>query len=82
LRNHIASAHIHDNHGEKDEHLAPFDGTIDWPAALKLFSSLPGAELPLILEIKEKSGSDAPSFAQQLDAAARSLDRLEEDLGK
>jgi len=82
LRNHIASAHIHDNHGEKDEHLAPFDGTIDWPAALKLFSSLPGAELPLTLEIKEKSGSDAPSFAQQLDAAARSLDRLEEDLGK
>jgi sugar phosphate isomerase/epimerase len=78
LRNHIASAHIHDNHGEKDEHLAPYDGTIDWPAALKLFSSLPGAELPLTLELKEKSGPDSPSFSQQLGAAAKSLDRLAE----
>ena len=24
--------HVHDNHGEKDEHLVPFDGTIDWKA--------------------------------------------------
>jgi sugar phosphate isomerase/epimerase len=79
LRNHIASAHIHDNHGEKDEHLAPHDGTIDWAAALKLFGSLPGAELPLTLELKEKSGPDAPSFSQQLDTAANSLDRLEQD---
>ena len=34
LKDLIASAHIHDNHGEKDEHLPPYDGTIDWPAAL------------------------------------------------
>jgi sugar phosphate isomerase/epimerase len=82
LRNHIASGHIHDNHGEKDEHLAPYDGSINWPAALKLFSSVPGAELPLTLERKEKSGPDASSFVQQLNAAAKSLDRLEEDLSK
>jgi len=78
LRNHVVSAHIHDNHGQKDEHLAPYDGSIDWPAALKLFSSLPGAELPLTLELKEKVGPDAPSMAQQLAAAAAALDRLEE----
>jgi sugar phosphate isomerase/epimerase len=78
LRNHIVSAHIHDNRGEKDEHLAPYDGTIDWPAALKLLASLPGAELPLTLELKEKNGPDAPTFSQQLDAAAKSLERLEE----
>jgi sugar phosphate isomerase/epimerase len=23
---------VHDNHGTKDEHLWPGDGTIDWPA--------------------------------------------------
>ena len=28
----IVSAHIHDNHGEKDEHLPPYDGSIDWPS--------------------------------------------------
>jgi sugar phosphate isomerase/epimerase len=26
----IISSHIHDNHGDKDEHLWPGDGTIDW----------------------------------------------------
>jgi sugar phosphate isomerase/epimerase len=79
LRNHVVSAHIHDNHGEKDEHLSPYDGSIDWPAALKLFSSLPGADLPLTLELKEKAGPDAPSPPQQLAAAAAALDRLEEN---
>lgn len=74
----IASAHIHDNHGEKDEHLPPYDGTIDWPATLKLLHSTPAAAaLPLTLELKEKSGHDVPSISDQLTAAAKSLDRLE-----
>jgi sugar phosphate isomerase/epimerase len=79
LRDLIASAHIHDNHGEKDEHLPPYDGSIDWPAALKLFRSLPGAELPLTVELKEKTGHDVPSLTDQLSAAAKAADRLEED---
>jgi sugar phosphate isomerase/epimerase len=29
---HIRTMHLHDNHGDKDEHLWPFDGTIDWAA--------------------------------------------------
>src|SRR5271168_3369838 len=62
LRELVISAHIHDNHGEKDEHLPPYDGSIDWEAAVKLFSSLPGAELPLTLELKEKVGAEAPSL--------------------
>ena len=82
LRNLVASAHIHDNHGEKDEHLAPYDGTIDWRAALKQFDSTPTRDLPLTLEVKEKTGPDAPSFHEQISAAAKSLDRLEEDLSE
>jgi sugar phosphate isomerase/epimerase len=80
MRQHIASAHIHDNLGDKDAHLPPHDGSIDWPAALKLFRSLPDGELPLTLELKEKTGPDAPSLPDQITAAAKSLDRLEEDL--
>jgi sugar phosphate isomerase/epimerase len=80
MREHIVSAHIHDNLGDKDAHLAPYDGSIDWPAALKLFRSLPGGEIPLTLELKEKTGPDAPSLPDQITAAAKSLDRLEEDL--
>jgi sugar phosphate isomerase/epimerase len=80
MREHIASAHIHDNLGDKDAHLPPHDGSIDWPTALKLFRSLPGGEIPLTLELKEKTGPDAPSLPDQITAAAKSLDRLEEDL--
>ncbi len=80
MREHIVSAHIHDNLGDKDAHLPPHDGSIDWPAALKLFRSLPGGEIPLTLELKEKTGPDVPSLSDQITAAAKSLDRLEEDL--
>jgi sugar phosphate isomerase/epimerase len=31
---HLVATHIHDNRGRSDEHLVPFDGTIDWAAAL------------------------------------------------
>jgi len=79
VRELVASAHIHDNHGDKDEHLPPYDGTIDWPAALRLLRSSPAGDIPLTLELKEKTGPDAPSFADQLSAAAKSLDRLERD---
>jgi len=79
MREHIVSAHIHDNLGDKDSHLPPHDGSIDWPEALKLFRSLPGSDIPLTLELKEKTGPDATSLSDQITAAAKSLDRLEED---
>jgi len=79
MREHIVSAHIHDNLGDKDSHLPPHDGSIDWPEALKLFRSLPGGDIPLTLELKEKTGPDATSLSDQITAAAKSLDRLEED---
>ena len=31
---HVVCTHVHDNHGRRDEHLVPFEGAIDWPAAL------------------------------------------------
>jgi sugar phosphate isomerase/epimerase len=37
----ISSAHIHDNHGLKDEHLWPGDGTIDWTEAMEGLHSAP-----------------------------------------
>jgi sugar phosphate isomerase/epimerase len=79
MREHIASAHIHDNLGDKDAHLLPYDGSIDWLSALKLFRSLPGDEIPLTLELKEKTGTSAPALLEQIAAAAKSLDRLEQD---
>ena len=31
----IRTTHVHDNNGEKDEHLWPFEGTLDWPALVE-----------------------------------------------
>jgi len=73
----VSTVHLHDNHGEKDEHLPPYDGTIDWPAAIKLLKSAPESNLPLVLELKEKTGPEAPSSAEQLAAARKSMDRFE-----
>jgi sugar phosphate isomerase/epimerase len=79
LRDLIASVHIHDNRGEKDEHLPPYEGTIDWAKAIPLLKSAPDANLPLVLELKEKTGPDTPGFTEQLAAASEAMDRFESD---
>ncbi len=78
LRDFVSSVHLHDNHGEKDEHLPPYDGSIDWPSAINILQSAPQTSLPLVLELKEKTGHEAPTAAEQLAAARASLDRFEE----
>ncbi len=77
LRDFVSSVHLHDNHGEKDEHLPPYDGSIDWPSAVKTLQSAPQTSLPLVLELKEKTGHEAPTVAEQLAAARASLNRFE-----
>jgi sugar phosphate isomerase/epimerase len=81
LRELVSSVHLHDNHGDKDEHLPPYDGTIEWPAAIKLLKSAPQTGLPLVLELKEKTGPDAPGAAEQLAAARKAMDRFEKAWG-
>jgi sugar phosphate isomerase/epimerase len=77
LRDLVSSVHLHDNHGEKDEHLPPYDGSIEWPAAIKILRSASRTSLPLVLELKEKTGAEAPSAGEQLQAARESMDRFE-----
>ena len=77
LRDRVASVHLHDNHGEKDEHLPPYDGSIDWGAAIPLLKSAPADNLPVVLELKEKFGPDAPSAAEHLAAARASFEKFD-----
>ena len=79
LRDLVTAVHLHDNHGEKDEHLPPFDGTIDWRAAGKILKTAPHPNLPLILELKEKTGPETPSPTDQLTAARKAMDRFEKE---
>jgi sugar phosphate isomerase/epimerase len=81
LRELVSAVHLHDNHGDKDEHLPPFDGTIEWPAAIKLLKPAPQTNLPLVLELKEKTGPDAPGATEQLAAAKKAMDRFEKAWG-
>jgi sugar phosphate isomerase/epimerase len=50
LGSRIASVHVHDNHGKKDEHLWPGDGTIAWERTSKALLAL-GAQPAAVLEI-------------------------------
>ena len=79
LRDLISAVHLHDNHGEKDEHLPPYDGSIDWPAAIQTLQSAPQAVLPMVLELKEKTGPDAPTATEQLAAARKAMARFEKE---
>lgn len=63
----IASVHVHDNHGTKDEHLWPGDGTIDWKAttdAIKALANPPA----IVLEISQSlpdPGAELPSLVEK-----------------
>lgn len=78
MRDLVIGMHLHDNRGEKDEHLPPYEGTIDWPAAIKTLKTAPDGNIPLLLELKEKTGPDAPGTPEQLKAARQAMDKFEE----
>jgi sugar phosphate isomerase/epimerase len=58
LRNHIRSTHVHDNAKDKDSHLWPGQGTIDWKEAMELLRSAPQTP-PLLLELAENEKVNA-----------------------
>jgi sugar phosphate isomerase/epimerase len=68
----IRSTHVHDNNGTDDAHLFPFEGKIDWPAAMALLRSRE-SQYPLLLELKEQPGISRP-----LEKVKEVFDRLEE----
>ena len=47
---HLITTHLHDNRGRHDDHLVPFDGTIDWPAAMTAIQKV-GYDQTLLFEI-------------------------------
>lgn len=72
MREHAVMAHAHDNHGEKDEHLLPYSGTVDWDAAMGILCG-GDAEFPVALEVREQA-ANAPSLAD-LTAAFEKLEK-------
>jgi sugar phosphate isomerase/epimerase len=70
LRSHIRSTHVHDNAKDKDSHLWPGNGTIDWKQAMELLRSAP-ARPPLLLELE---GDDKVNPLEKLGEAFGKLE--------
>jgi sugar phosphate isomerase/epimerase len=68
---HLAAVHVHDNQGRVDDHLLPFEGTIDWPGALTGIQKV-GYDGPLVLEIEGRGPS-----RDVLKKARRARERME-----
>jgi sugar phosphate isomerase/epimerase len=51
LKSRIQSTHVHDNLGDRDSHLWPGEGNIDWPHTMEMLRSAPHTP-PLLLEIE------------------------------
>jgi len=70
---HLVATHVHDNRGRTDDHLVPFDGTIDWASALTAVQKI-GYDGTLLLEIAAH-GSPKETLARAQKARER-MERL------
>jgi sugar phosphate isomerase/epimerase len=66
---HLITTHVHDNRGRADEHLVPFDGTIDWPCAMTALQKI-GYDHTLLFEIAAH-GSTKDTLARAQKARQR-----------
>ncbi len=78
----VVTTHLHDNRGERDDHLLPYEGTIDWN---ELLPALPPGT-PMVLELKEPAvavgSSDVQAFVETLRGAREVFDKFEQALAK
>jgi sugar phosphate isomerase/epimerase len=74
----VVTTHVHDNRGERDDHLLPYEGTIDWNAAL---TALP-TDVPIVLELKEPTAAagsaDPQAFSGTLQGIRTVFDKFEQ----
>jgi len=76
----IVTTHLHDNYGKTDEHLSPFEGTVEWPKVLEAFQKI-RYQGCLLLELKSGNQSPFPllrSACQIFDRFSKCLEELEE----
>src|SRR5580693_1349556 len=81
VRDYVVTTHVHDNAGERDDHLLPYEGTIDWNATL---AALP-AETPMVLELKESAAAagsfEVAAFAETLCGVQTVFEKFDEERG-
>ena len=79
VRDYVVTTHMHDNRGERDDHLLPYEGSIDWSATL---AALP-PDAPIVLELKEPAAAagstEVQAFAETLRGVRTVFDKFEEE---
>lgn len=73
---HLITTHVHDNRRRDDDHLVPYQGTIDWPAALVTMQKI-GYDGTYMMEL---ASTGAP--ASVLEEARRARQRFERALAE
>lgn len=68
---HLITTHVHDNRRKQDDHLVPFEGRIDWDAALMSMQKI-GYDGTYLMEIANPGSTDAA-----LNAARKARERFE-----
>jgi len=68
---HVIATHVHDNRGRTDDHLAPFEGTIDWAGALTAVQKV-GYDDTLLFELAAHG-----SVPETLRKAVHARERIE-----
>jgi len=71
---HLAAVDVHDNRGRSDDHLVPFDGAIDWPAALTTVQKV-GYDGALTFELSSR-GATTDTLAKARQARHKMEDLL------
>ena len=66
LKPFIHSVHVHDNHGTKDEHLWPGEGTIDWKRTSELLHTAP--QVPALVLEPEGDPEGNPEYGKTIPA--------------
>jgi len=71
ISGHLWTTHVHDNGGQRDDHLVPFAGAIDWDAAMMETQKI-GYDDVLMLEV-----ADTGDPVDVLQRSAKARERLE-----
>ena len=73
LRERTRSAHLHDNHGDRDEHLWPGEGSIAWDETLRELKAAPQTPAG-VLEIHYALGEAPENVAEKAKRAFEKMD--------
>jgi sugar phosphate isomerase/epimerase len=70
----LIALHLHDNHGELDEHQPPFFGTIDWAGTMRWIEQT-GYAKPVNFEITHRDHLFDGTMKQYIAYARKSVSR-------